>query len=71
MPSGYLTTVAIVALYTVLVLRAPRRPVALARVTFLMTHWVNETRATELPRRQRSLGHRLRFGCELCGVTTG
>ena len=42
MPSGYLTAVAIVLLYTVLVLRAPRRPVGLARVTFLMTHWLNE-----------------------------
>ncbi len=42
MPSGYLTAVAIVLLYTVLVLRAPRRPVGLARVTFLMAHWVNE-----------------------------
>jgi hypothetical protein len=29
-------------LYTVLVLRAPRRPVGLARVTFLMSQWVNE-----------------------------
>jgi acetyl esterase/lipase len=36
------TSVAVVLLYTVLVLRAPRRPVGLARVTFLMTHWVNE-----------------------------
>ena len=42
MPTGYLTAVVIVALYTVLVLRAPRRPVGLARATFLMTHWVNE-----------------------------
>ena len=33
---------AIVALYTVLVLRPPRRPVRLARATFVMTHWVNE-----------------------------
>jgi acetyl esterase/lipase len=41
-PTGYLTAVVIVALYTVLVLRAPRRPVGLARATFLMTHWVNE-----------------------------
>ncbi len=42
MPTGYLTAVVIVALYTVLVLRAPRRPVGLARATFLTTHWVNE-----------------------------
>jgi acetyl esterase/lipase len=42
LPTGYLTAVAIVALYTVLVLRPPRRPVGLARTTFLMTHWVNE-----------------------------
>jgi acetyl esterase/lipase len=41
-PTGYLTAVVIVALYTLLVLRAPRRPVGLARATFLMTHWVNE-----------------------------
>ena len=42
MPTGYVTAVAIIALYTLLILRAPRRPAALARVTFLMTHWVNE-----------------------------
>jgi hypothetical protein len=42
MPTGYLTVVAIVLLYTVLVVRAPRRPVGLARVTFLLTHWVSE-----------------------------
>ncbi|MGH2896131.1 MAG: alpha/beta hydrolase [Solirubrobacteraceae bacterium] len=42
MPTGYLTAVVIVALYTVLVLRAPRRPAGLARATFLMTHWVSE-----------------------------
>lgn len=42
MPIGYLTSVAVVLLYTVLVLRAPRRPAGLARVTFLMTFWVNE-----------------------------
>jgi acetyl esterase/lipase len=41
-PTGYLTAVVIVGLYTVLILRAPRRPVGLARATFLMTHWVNE-----------------------------
>ncbi|MGZ4191436.1 MAG: hypothetical protein ACXVRW_03170 [Solirubrobacteraceae bacterium] len=37
MPIGYLTAVAIVALYTVLVLWAPRRLAGLARATFLMT----------------------------------
>ncbi len=42
MPIGYLTAVAIVALYTVVVLRAPRRPAGLARATFVMTHWLNE-----------------------------
>ncbi len=42
MPTGYLTTVAIVALYTVVVLWTPRWPPGLARATFLMTHWVNE-----------------------------
>jgi acetyl esterase/lipase len=41
-PTGYLVSVAIVALYTVLVLRPPRRPVRLARATFVMTYWVNE-----------------------------
>jgi hypothetical protein len=35
-------SVAIVALYTVLALRPPRRPMGLARATFVMTHWVNE-----------------------------
>ena len=42
MPTGYLTAVVIIALYTLLVLRAPRQPVGLARASFLMTHWVNE-----------------------------
>ncbi len=42
MPTGYLVSVAIVALYTVLALRPPRRPMGLARATFVMTHWVNE-----------------------------
>lgn len=42
MPTGYLTAVAIVALYTILVLWAPRRPVGLARATFVITHWVSE-----------------------------
>jgi acetyl esterase/lipase len=41
-PIGYLTAVAIVALYTALVLWPPRRPLGLARATFLMTHWVTE-----------------------------
>ena len=42
MPIGYLTAVTVVALYTVFVLWAPRRPQGLARATFLMTHWLNE-----------------------------
>ena len=42
MPTGYLVSVAIVALYTAIVLRPPHRPVRLARATFVMTHWVNE-----------------------------
>ena len=42
MPIGYLTAVAIVALYTVVVLWAPHRPAGLARATFVMTHWLNE-----------------------------
>jgi acetyl esterase/lipase len=41
-PTGYLTTVVLVALYTVCVLHAPRRPAGLTRATFFMTHWVNE-----------------------------
>jgi acetyl esterase/lipase len=41
-PIGYLTAVVIVTLYTAVILRAPRRPVGLARASFLLTHWVSE-----------------------------
>jgi acetyl esterase/lipase len=41
-PIGYLTSVVVVALYTAIILRAPRRPVGVARATFVTTHWVNE-----------------------------
>ena len=42
MPIGYLTSVVVVALYTAIILRAPRRPAGVARATFVTTHWVNE-----------------------------
>lgn len=42
MPIGYLTSVVVIALYTAIILRAPRRPVGVARATFVTTHWVNE-----------------------------
>jgi acetyl esterase/lipase len=41
-PIGYLTSVVVVSLYTAIILRAPRRPVGVARATFVTTHWVNE-----------------------------
>lgn len=41
-PVGYLTVVVIIALYTAVILRTPRRPTGLARATFLMTCWVSE-----------------------------
>ncbi len=42
MPGGYLQVVAIIALYTVLVLWPPRRPRALAVAVFIVSHLVNE-----------------------------
>ena len=42
MPSGYLTLVAIIALYTAGVLWPPRRPKALARAVFILSHPINE-----------------------------
>lgn len=42
MPGGYLELVTIVGLYTVLVLRPPRRPRALAVAVFFVSHLVNE-----------------------------
>jgi acetyl esterase/lipase len=41
-PIGYFTSVLIIAVYTAVILRAPRRPTGLARATFLMTAWVSE-----------------------------
>ena len=45
MPVGYLETVGPVALFTVAVLWPPRRPAALARVVFVLTHLLNEAPA--------------------------
>ena len=45
MPIGYLETVGPVALFTVAVLWPPRRPAALARVVFVLTHLLNEAPA--------------------------
>ena len=42
MPIGYLETVGAVALFTLAVLWPPRRPAALARVVFVLTHLLNE-----------------------------
>ena len=42
MPIGYLETVGPVALFTLAVLWPPRRPAALARVVFVLTHLLNE-----------------------------
>ena len=45
MPIGYLETVGPVALFTLAVLWPPRRPAALARVVFVLTHLLNEAPA--------------------------
>ncbi len=42
MPAGYLTTVAIIALYTVVVLWPPSRPTGVARAIFVVSHQLNE-----------------------------
>ena len=42
MPGGYLELIAIIGLYTVLVLWPPRRPRALAAAVFFVSHLVNE-----------------------------
>ena len=42
MPTGYLTLVAIIALYTVAVLWPPRRPRRVARAISILSHPVNE-----------------------------
>ena len=42
MPGGYLELVAIIGLYTVLVLWPPRRPRGVAVAAFFVSHLVNE-----------------------------